>query len=253
MDKNTIHNIELFKSHTAPRHTAFRILDPIGLFRLLQEKVSVFIRIPPLLRSDELTIELLNVSVRKAAVYAYWRTHGCFLCFKVPTRCRGPPFFKNRTTILENGGNAMWQRNNGQGEAEKLQNRFTSYLVTAVNRRRKDYMNQRNRKLRMECSMEDEAWDLEYDEQVYHNLPLPMQLENDSLIYALKQITDRERHVFLSHALEDKSFEELAAELGITYKGAAAIYYRTIQKIKQRMGEGRNGFYGTSEAGKSRK
>ena len=27
----------------------------------------------------------------------------------------------------------MWQRNNGQSEAEKLQNRFTSYLVTAVN------------------------------------------------------------------------------------------------------------------------
>lgn len=105
----------------------------------------------------------------------------------------------------------------------------------------------------MEYYLEDEAWDLEYDEQVYHNLPLHMQLENDSLIYALRQITDRERHVFLSHALEEKGFEELAAELGITYKGAAAIYYRTIHKIRQKMGESRNGFYGTSEAGKDRK
>ncbi|MBC5705843.1 MULTISPECIES: hypothetical protein [Lachnospiraceae] len=94
MDKKTIHNIELFKSHTAPRHTAFRIHDPIGLFKLLQEKVSVFLWIPPLLRSDGLTIELLNVSVRKAAVYVYWRNHGCFLCFKVSARCRGPPFSK---------------------------------------------------------------------------------------------------------------------------------------------------------------
>lgn len=96
----------------------------------------------------------------------------------------------------------MWQRNNGQGDAEKLQNRFTSYLVTAVNRRRKDYMNQRNRRLRMECY------------------------------------------------LEDKGFDELSAELGITYKGAAAIYYRTVKKIKQKMGEDINEFYRTAESGK---
>lgn len=136
----------------------------------------------------------------------------------------------------------MWQRNNGQGEAEQLQNRFTSYLVTAVNRRRKDYTNQRNRRLHMECYMEDEAWYLEFDKQAQSNLPLLMQLEDDALTSALKQITERERHVFLSHVLEDKGFEELATELGITYKGAAAIYYRTVQKIKQKMGEGRDGF-----------
>lgn len=136
----------------------------------------------------------------------------------------------------------MWQRNNGQGEAEKLQNRFTSYLVTAANRRRKDYINQRNRRLHMECYMEDEAWYLELNKQVQSNLPLLMQLEDDALATALKQITERERHVFLSHVLEDKGFEELATELGITYKGAAAIYYRTVQKIKQKMGEDRDGF-----------
>ena len=143
----------------------------------------------------------------------------------------------------------MWQRNNGQGDAEKLQNRFTSYLVTAVNRRRKDYMNQRNRRLRMECYLEDEAH-LEFEKLAQNNLPLFMQLEDETLAYALKQITDRERHVFLSHVLEDKGFDELSAELGITYKGAAAIYYRTVKKIKQKMGEGRNGFYGTAESGK---
>ena len=129
----------------------------------------------------------------------------------------------------------MWQRNNGQGEAEKLQNRFTSYLVTAVTRRRKDYKNQRNRRLRMECYMEDQYY--EFDKKLHSNLPLLMQLEDAALVTALKQITERERHIFLSHVLEDISFEELAAELGITYKGAAAIYYRTVQKIKRKMGE----------------
>ena len=147
----------------------------------------------------------------------------------------------------------MWQRNNGQSEAEKLQNRFTSYLVTAVNRRRKDYMNQRSRRICMESYLEDEAWYLEFDKQLHSNLPLLLQLENDALVSALKQITERERHVFLSHVLEDKGFEELATELGITYKGAAAVYYRALQKIKKKIGEDRYGFHGTAEAGKDRK
>ena len=147
----------------------------------------------------------------------------------------------------------MRQRNNGQSEAEKLQNRFTSYLVTAVNRRRKDYMNQRSRRICMESYLEDEAWYLEFDKQLHSNLPLLLQLENDALVSALKQITERERHVFLSHVLEDKGFEELATELGITYKGAAAVYYRALQKIKKKIGEDRDGFHGTAEAGKDRK
>ena len=33
----------------------------------------------------------------------------------------------------------MWQRNNGQAE-DDLQFRFTAYLVSAVKRRRKDYL-----------------------------------------------------------------------------------------------------------------
>ena len=42
--------------------------------------------------------------------------------------------------ILETfGGKAMWQRNNGQAE-DDLQFRFTAYLVSAVKRRKKDYL-----------------------------------------------------------------------------------------------------------------
>ena len=59
----------------------------------------------------------------------------------------------------------------------------------------------------MECCMEDEAWYLESDKQLHSNLQLLMQLENDALVSALKQITELELHVFLSHALEDKGFE----------------------------------------------
>lgn len=46
---------------------------------------------------------------------------------------------------------------------------------------------------------------------------------------------ERERYVLLNRALEEKSFEMLSLELGLTYKGVSAIYYRAIQKIKNRM------------------
>ena len=48
----------------------------------------------------------------------------------------------------------------------------------------------------MESYLEDEAWYLEFDKQLHSNLPLLLQLENDALVSALKQITERERHRF---------------------------------------------------------
>lgn len=131
----------------------------------------------------------------------------------------------------------MWQRNNGKEEVEKLQNRFTAYLVTAVRRKRAAYMNQRNKLIQMEYATERDNWN--YQESVYHDmleeLPLLMHLENDRLFYALKYLNERERYIFLERVLNEMSFEELASELGLSYKGVAAIYYRTVQKIKKQM------------------
>ena len=44
----------------------------------------------------------------------------------------------------------MWQRNNGQTEAEKLQNRFTAYLLVAVRRQQRDYVIKKNQRIRHE-------------------------------------------------------------------------------------------------------
>lgn len=45
----------------------------------------------------------------------------------------------------------MWQRNNGQAE-DDLQFRFTAYLVSAVKRRRKDYLIQLYKRSSIESS-----------------------------------------------------------------------------------------------------
>lgn len=138
----------------------------------------------------------------------------------------------------------MWQRNNGRNESDILQNQFTAYLMTAIQRRRDEYMRKIWKRLERECLVSEMQPEQGYDseQEILGELPLLLRLENDTLLYALKKISERERHVFLSRVLDEKSFESLASELGLSYKGVAAIYYRTVEKIKKRMEAWENGF-----------
>ena len=60
-------------------------------------------------------------------------------------------------------------------------------------------------------------------------------LDGLMLAQALGQISDRERYIFFARALEKRNFDDLAAELGMGYKGVAAAYYRAVQKLKKEM------------------
>lgn len=133
----------------------------------------------------------------------------------------------------------MWQKNNGKSETEILQNRFTAYLATAVQHRRNEYIQQINRRQQTEIVTDvigdRQKGDVEKD--MLLGLPLSMQLEDSALIHALKEVNERERNIFFARVLDERSFESLAEELGLGYKGVAAIYYRTIRKIKKKMEE----------------
>lgn len=138
----------------------------------------------------------------------------------------------------------MWQKNDGQNESDQLQNRFTAYISVAIQRRRNAYIMQSVRQQQQETLTENPVSNGEYDilEDVLGELPLLMQLENDKLLYALKELDERERQIFLARVLDDKSFEELAGVIGLSYKGVAAIYYRALRKIRNRMKEADNEF-----------
>lgn len=133
----------------------------------------------------------------------------------------------------------MWQRNNGKTETEIIQNQFTAYLTTAVHRRRNDYLQQMDKRQQSESPIENFlfAQESSIEEDMLLGLPLFMQLEDNALFHALKEINERERYIFLSRVLDGKSFETLAEETGLGYKGVAAVYYRTILKIKRKMEE----------------
>ena len=120
----------------------------------------------------------------------------------------------------------MWQRNNGQAE-DDLQFRFTAYLVSAVKRRRKDYLIQLYKRSSIESTVEV-VYESEpsSEEVVLDRLPLMDVIENGVLLEALQKLNERERQIFLARTLEEEDF-------GLSYKGAAALYYRTIQKIRK--------------------
>lgn len=137
----------------------------------------------------------------------------------------------------------MWQRNRGQSEDEILQNSFTAYLARAVHNHRNDYIAQAERRNQMEELTESFSFDAKYAvEDIRCELPFMMQLGSSRLFCAIKQVDARERYVFLARVLDEKSFELLAEELGLSYKGAAAVYYRTIRKMKKKMEEMKDEF-----------
>ena len=135
----------------------------------------------------------------------------------------------------------MWQRNNGQAR-EELKIKFTGYLIQAVRRTQRDY-------LRALCKYgENEiltevfcAVSQTLEQEVMERLPLWEKIESSALLYALKQLDERERYVFLARVLDKHPFDVIGVQLGLSYKGAAAVYYRAIRKLKKSI-EGVNGY-----------
>ena len=126
----------------------------------------------------------------------------------------------------------MKQRNNGFTEQDILQNEFTAFITTSIERSRIKYLQREANRSRLIGEMEDEKLALIPDGTDFvSNL-----CENDALAYALKQLDERERYVLFARVLEDKSFAEIADKLGVKYKCATMIYYRTTEKLRKILG-----------------
>lgn len=125
--------------------------------------------------------------------------------------------------------------NNGKGTSNILQNQFTRYLKTAIHRKRIDML----RKRKKICSYEyndNDFWTkgsvLGIEDIYFRASP---QFESTALEQALLQIEARDRYIFCTHVLDARTFNDLAAELCMSYKGVAAAYYRVIRIIRERM------------------
>ncbi|WP_313530530.1 sigma-70 family RNA polymerase sigma factor [Anaerotignum sp.] len=132
----------------------------------------------------------------------------------------------------------MKKQNDGKNENDILQNQFTAYLVTAIKRQKALYV--RKKILNQQIELPFDLYDFEVVSQTDMNLLSEMstldQIENPILHLMLQQAREKERYIFLKRILEERTFSELAEELGISYKAATHIYYRFIEKIRNMMG-----------------
>lgn len=121
----------------------------------------------------------------------------------------------------------MFKKNNGSNEQDILQNQFTSYLSFAVSNARIDFIRAKTAMLKRE--QPTDQYELLFTGETFE---LEIFMENEVLSQAIKDIREKERYVFLTRVLEEKKFKEIAEELGMGEKGVAAIYYRTVKKLR---------------------
>ncbi len=125
----------------------------------------------------------------------------------------------------------MFIKNNGSDEHDILQNQFTAFLTAAVSNARIDYLRARIRRLQRELITKE--YEILFSQETDY---IEVISDNDALRNAMQEIKEKERYVVLARILDERGFDEIADNLGIGYKGAAAIYYRAIKKLKKIMG-----------------
>jgi len=132
----------------------------------------------------------------------------------------------------------MWERNDGTNDSNILQNQFTAYLVTAIRRRKIQYMRSKIKIQQYELSLEiqEHLMSSLTESDMDINLTLFEQFENIKLRECLEQTKERDLHIFLAKALEGRSLAEIATELGIGYNTVASVYYRMIERLKKELG-----------------
>ncbi|MCC8026652.1 MAG: sigma-70 family RNA polymerase sigma factor [Clostridium sp.] len=130
----------------------------------------------------------------------------------------------------------MRKQNDGQSADDILQNQFTAYLVTAVKRHKAHYARKKAQRQQIEAPLELHDFEPQSEPDLLTGLALLEQIENPMLYLALQQARDRERYIFLTRILEERSFSDLAEELGISYKATTHSYYRFIERIRKMMG-----------------
>ncbi len=131
----------------------------------------------------------------------------------------------------------MRQRNEEQDEAKNLQNHFTAYLLSAIRRRKKDYLDKQRRLINHEVSADFQEM-MVPDQRtldLLEQLPVLMRLENMALLKAIESLNESEQTILFARILEECSYDELAQKLGLRYKGASAAYYRVIQKLRKKL------------------
>lgn len=127
-------------------------------------------------------------------------------------------------------------------ESERLLIRFTGYLNKALDDTMITYCREQRRQRAIYSALTLAGPCVDETEDIYtQSTVFKEQLEDPTLDYALRKLNDRYRYILYARIFEERSFEEIGHELGLKYKGVAAIYYRALRKIREELSK-TNGF-----------
>ena len=121
-------------------------------------------------------------------------------------------------------------------EDQELRGRFLRYLSVALCHHKKKYQDKNHTLEVSEVSLEGTYKTVPAIAVSATNSLLPVDLENEGLIHAISCLSEREQYVLMARVLRENSFKDIAEALHMSYKGAAAIYYRAVNKVKRNMG-----------------
>lgn len=128
----------------------------------------------------------------------------------------------------------MGQRNDGQKDTFALQNSFTAYVLVAIKRKKRDYLQKRSRIETYESMTDPLA--VRFAGNPANELPfVAPQIEDDALMQALTQLTAKERYILFQRVLYGSEYDELAADLNLRYNGIASAYHRIIKKLRKEL------------------
>ena len=130
----------------------------------------------------------------------------------------------------------MVKRNDGISQDDICQNQFTAYVVLAVKRKRQSYIKKKQRDNEKENRTKKEAEQSEFRTAGY-DIWSRIEPQNEKLMAAMQQLSLKERFVVIGFVLQGKTFKEIAQEVGLTEKGAASVYYRSIKKLRAKIGD----------------
>ena len=122
---------------------------------------------------------------------------------------------------------------------------FNKYVKTALIRKRKDYLQKKARIMAHETPLDPDTiaqckWD-RIDDQGFEELfqeetdILAVDIENKRLLQALNCLNQREYYAVITYTLKRRTLMQLAEDLGMKYKSAAAVYYRAMDKLRREM------------------
>lgn len=122
---------------------------------------------------------------------------------------------------------------------------FNKYVKTALIRKRKDYLQKKARIMKHEMPQDPETIllykcdrrnDRDFEALFQDDTDiLTLDIENKRLQQALNCLNQREYYVVITYTLKRRTLIQLAEDLGIKYKSAAAVYYRAMDKLRREM------------------